>query len=119
MREPEDVDCDHAHECFGGGHFGKGCYSDDLSSAMGGKPWVECRCMTKKERSEAGLDKWDAEQKKRYEDAERNRPEALRARIALLEDLLRRTISLIENPPDAIEEWMWLDGDIRNAVFAA
>lgn len=57
MREPEEVDCCHAWECFGdGGPWGKGAYDDPLSSACGGKPWCECHCMTKEEREELKIE---------------------------------------------------------------
>jgi hypothetical protein len=46
IRNWEDVSCEHAFECFNGCRYGKGCYEDELNSAMGGKPWQECRCMT-------------------------------------------------------------------------
>jgi hypothetical protein len=47
IRNWGDVSCEHAFECFNGCRYGKGCYEDELNSAMGGKPWQECRCMTK------------------------------------------------------------------------
>jgi len=53
VREPEEVDCHHAWECFGGeGPWGKGAYDDPLSSACGGRPWGHCHCMTQEERKE-------------------------------------------------------------------
>jgi len=53
MREPEEVDCPHAYECFGdGGPWGKGAFDDPQSHACGGKPWMECHCMTEEERKE-------------------------------------------------------------------
>lgn len=36
--------CSHFEECSEGCRYGKGCYEDDLSNAMGGKPWSECYC---------------------------------------------------------------------------
>lgn len=37
-------DCDKARECVDGCRYGKGCFEDELQSAMGGKPWQECHC---------------------------------------------------------------------------
>ena len=50
IRGWEDVNCQHAFECFNGCRYGKGCYEDDFNNAMGGKPWQECYCMTDEER---------------------------------------------------------------------
>lgn len=50
IRSWEDVDCQHAFECFNGCRYGKICYEDDFNNAMGGKPWQECYCMTDEER---------------------------------------------------------------------
>jgi len=51
IRGWEDVNCQHAFECFNSCRYGKGCFEDDLNSAMGGKPWQECHCMTDEERT--------------------------------------------------------------------
>ncbi len=53
MREPHEVDCKHAHECFSSdGRWGLGAYDDPESSSAGGKPWCECWCMTAEENEE-------------------------------------------------------------------
>lgn len=36
--------CPNKTECIEGNRFGKGCVEDAVQSAMGGKPWHECRC---------------------------------------------------------------------------
>lgn len=56
MRTADEVPCHHAHDCFNGCRYGKGCYVDDLNNAMGGKPWGECRCMTESERLELAIE---------------------------------------------------------------
>ena len=54
MRDPHEVDCKHAHECFSSdGRWGLGAYDDPESSSAGGKPWCECWCMTAEENEEA------------------------------------------------------------------
>lgn len=50
VRSSSEVDCEHAHECFNGGFYGKGCYEDLKNSEMGGKPWKDCYCMRPHER---------------------------------------------------------------------
>ena len=53
MRDPHEVDCEHAHECFStDGRWGLGAYDDPESSSAGGKPWCECWCMTAEENEE-------------------------------------------------------------------
>ena len=36
--------CPNMDECINGNRFGHGCVEDAVQSAMGGKPWHECRC---------------------------------------------------------------------------
>ncbi len=60
MRNWEEVDCPNAHECFNGGHWGKGAYDDEESSRAGGKPWGICCCMTEQEHAEAQEELEDA-----------------------------------------------------------
>jgi hypothetical protein len=60
MRNWEEVDCPNAHECFNGGHWGKGAYDDEESSRAGGKPWGICWCMTEQEHAEAQEELEDA-----------------------------------------------------------
>jgi len=71
MRDHWDVECEHAFECFGGCRYGKGCWEDDEQSAMGGKPWSECYCMTESERLELAIERHKAQQQVSRTDSER------------------------------------------------
>ena len=57
MRDPANIACPNAYECFNGGRFGKGAFENELASAMGGKPWTECFCMNDAERLELAIER--------------------------------------------------------------
>jgi hypothetical protein len=41
--------CPKFYECISDSWPGIGAFEDPVSSAMGGKPWQECHCMSQKE----------------------------------------------------------------------